>query len=115
MTKILRRPAETIVRTALTGENPERNEERFRAQIVADINELRDTLAGLVRRVDDYIAGAPDISGLMGITVTAPVDLDAIAALAHPPIEVPAREEETPLTISDQDLGFSIAKLDPAP
>lgn len=56
-----------------------------------------------------------DFTKLGRLSVTAPTDLDAIRSASHAAVTLAGSNSTNPLTISGQQLGFSIANLTSAP
>jgi hypothetical protein len=52
---------------------------------------------------------------LGNLTITQPVDLDAVESTAHPAVTLAGTTTTNPLTLTGQTLGFSISQLSLAP
>ena len=52
---------------------------------------------------------------LGNLTITQPVDLDAVESTAHPAVTLAGTTTTNPLTLSGQTVGFSISQLSLAP
>jgi hypothetical protein len=52
---------------------------------------------------------------LENIGISQPINIDAVAAAAHPAVTLSGTTTANPLTLSGQTLGFSISQLSLAP